>query len=175
MLCEKCKKNEASYYYSETVNGKKRSIALCSECAPKDISFGSSFLSGLFSENPFQHQVSAHDYAKKCDTCGCTFYDIKKTGKAGCSECYKVFRDEFAPIIRRIHGNAVYKGRPQAAKVESADNADNKPQNEEELDELSLLREQLKNAVESENYELAAKIRDDIRSFSENGKKKEEN
>lgn len=172
MLCEKCKKNEASYYYSETVNGKKRSIALCSECAPKDISFGSSFLSGLFSDNPFQLHVSAPDYAKKCDNCGCTFYDIKKTGKAGCSECYKVFRDELAPIIRRIHGNAVYKGRSQSVKVEDADN---KPKSEEEHDELSLLREQLKNAVENENYELAAKIRDEIRSIGENGKKKEEN
>ena len=33
MLCEKCKKNNASFFFEENINGKKRSLALCSECA----------------------------------------------------------------------------------------------------------------------------------------------
>ena len=33
MLCEKCKKNEASVFYRENINGKERKYSLCPECA----------------------------------------------------------------------------------------------------------------------------------------------
>ena len=33
MLCEKCRKNEATNFYHENVNGKVRSMRLCAECA----------------------------------------------------------------------------------------------------------------------------------------------
>ena len=33
MLCEKCRKNEATNFYRENVNGKVRSMRLCAECA----------------------------------------------------------------------------------------------------------------------------------------------
>ena len=33
MLCDKCRKNEATNFYHENVNGKVRSMRLCAECA----------------------------------------------------------------------------------------------------------------------------------------------
>lgn len=124
MLCQKCKKNQASYYYKQTVNGVTSETALCSECAQKygagsGLSFSSSpsifgggllgndIFGGLFS--PFGHGIYADE--KKCTLCGLTFEDIKRAGKVGCAKCYEVFERELSPTVASIHGNVSHVGR----------------------------------------------------------------
>ncbi len=43
MLCQRCKQKNATTYYTQTINGEKREIALCDECA-KELSGGFDFL-----------------------------------------------------------------------------------------------------------------------------------
>lgn len=174
MLCEKCGKNEAVYFYSETVNGKKRSFALCSDCAPNDTSFGTSILSGFFAENPFFKSQKQAVPAKQCDVCGSTFLEIRKTGKVGCPECYKTFENELMPIIRRIHGTAVYKNTAETQKnaeeTKSTVTEENTSINETEKQRAEL-REKLNTAVKEENYELAATLRDKLRALTDKEEK----
>lgn len=165
MLCEKCGKNEAVYFYSETINGKKHSVALCGECAPSDISFGSSILSGLFSEHPFASGIRNVNTAKKCGTCGITFYEIRKSGKAGCPDCYESFKNELDPIIKRIHGTAVYKNGDMTEEKDTPAVHKDKEANSEEKSEAAELRRKLALAVKEENYELAATLRDELREL----------
>ena len=117
MLCEKCKKNEASVFYRENINGKERKYSLCPECAAElekngeikfsafphlsDMNdfapfgdFGSlnSIFGSLFS--PESRRSGRISSGKKCPLCGATFNELAAEGRVGCPECYKTFADE---------------------------------------------------------------------------------
>lgn len=92
---------------------------------------------------------------KKCPLCGATAYDIQKTGKAGCAQCYDVFADILDPYIRKIHGSVTHQGRIPGGGTP-----------EQKLDrEIAQLKQQLKSAVEAEDYLKAAELRDKIREL----------
>ncbi len=92
---------------------------------------------------------------KKCPLCGATAFDIQKTGKAGCAQCYETFSDILDPYIRRIHGNVVHQGRiPGGGTPEHKAAA-----------EVTRLRQQLDSAVKAEDYLKAAELRDRIREL----------
>lgn len=174
MLCEKCKQNNATLFYEENINGKKRSLALCSSCAseleksgelPKSSSLSEEF---IFS-SPFS---ALHDSlfgslfgipsknaeiekGKTCPVCNSTFESFRSRGKAGCATCYSTFSSELYPLIRSIHGNAKHSGR---APVKFS-------AKREKENTLRILKKQLKDAIANEEYEKAASLRDNIRSI----------
>ena len=95
---------------------------------------------------------------------GSTLNDIKRTGKVGCADCYDTFFSELMPTIRNIHGNTEHKGkRPNV--IEYTVNEDKKDQTESAEDKLSALRAELKKAIEDENFERAAQLRDEIKEL----------
>ncbi|MBR5447164.1 MAG: UvrB/UvrC motif-containing protein [Clostridia bacterium] len=170
MLCEKCKKNPATIIYKENINGQTKSFALCAACASEQgeiQSFGkynasdafgvldnmNSIFGSLFGI-PSQ-QVKRQAEEKKCTLCGAHFSDLVKDGKAGCPECYKVFADELAPTISRIHGVGVHAGTSPERFKEGRER-------KEKIAELEL---KLKKAIEAEEYEEAAKLRDMLREL----------
>lgn len=162
MLCEKCKKNEATIFYQETINGNKRSYSLCGDCAaemsqqgglsslPSFGSFHDPLLAGLFgiSDTTFRTE-------KGCPSCGATLNDFKRTGKVGCPECYHAFSGELNGTVRSIHGNVKHVGRSPARFQ----------QNREKKDRLLSLRADLQKAIAAEDFERAAALRDEIRSL----------
>lgn len=165
MICEKCGKKEATYYYSESINGKKKTVALCGDCASEGIGMESSLLSNLFgdfSERSRKRSKTVEE--KKCPVCGITFSGIAASGKVGCPDCYVTFKPELAPTIRRIHGNRVYRG----TVAEKKDKVPVKtPVKAEAEDPVASLRRRLEAAVKEENYELAASLRDEIRALND--------
>lgn len=170
MLCEKCKKNNATIFYEENINGKKRSFSLCAECADEmkksgelpegdDIFssslFGTSIHDSLFGSlfaAPSKMQISAK---KTCPGCGYTFEDFRRIGKAGCAECYRTFSTELEPTLRSVHSNAKHTGRAPAKE-----RAKHKTE-----DELKSLKDELKAAIADEEFEKAAALRDRIRDI----------
>ena len=165
MICEKCKKNKASVFYEENINGTVTSYSLCRECAneldkggdlsdlfalPYLHSFGGGLLNGLFLGK--EGSVANEEV---CPLCNSSFSDLQKTGKAGCHECYKTFEDKLKGAIRSIHGNGEHTGRSPAKFKRSHEN-------ETKLNDLKL---RLKDAISEENFELAASLRDEIRSL----------
>ena len=165
MLCERCKKNTATVFYEENINGEARSYSLCSECAAELKKSGE--LSGFF---PFSGLGSMHDQLfgglfgisepmaktrKSCPLCASTFSDFQKNGKTGCPECYKTFGEELKSTIRSIHGNVKHIGRAPAKFRK----------NREKENELKALKNQLKEAITNEDFETAATLRDKIRAM----------
>lgn len=145
MLCEKCGKNEAVCFYQETRNGVTHKMHLCGHCI-NEIDNDDYFLpfSPFF---PFSKGKIKEE--KACPLCGMTLSLIQKKGKFGCSGCYDTFAKELdlTPFI----GNG-YEGKTEGKKKE-----------EEPVNPLSSLKEELKKALEKEEYEKAAVLRDKIR------------
>jgi len=166
MLCQNCKTKEATFFYEEDVNGTHKSIALCSDCAQKsgientiqtnNIGFftdlENQFLNSFY---PF-NQPSLSD-KKKCPVCGLTFNELAKLGKVGCTECYKTFEKELKNTILSYHGNNKYIQENKNITI----NNDKKTTN------IDTLTKSLQQAIENEDYETAAKLRDEIKSLKE--------
>ena len=146
MLCEKCGKNNASVLYTQIVNGKKSSLNLCSACASGESIFDNfgSLLS--FGARPETRQTT-------CPLCGMTLSELARKGRMGCGKCYETFRPQAKSMLQKIHGTAVHTETKTAPA----------PEIKEEKSEIDILKEKLKSAIETENYEEAAKIRDEIR------------
>lgn len=180
MLCEKCKKKDASVFYEETINGKTRSYSLCGECAKAmkqngEISLGEDLGGSLFgashfgslSDNLFGSLFGLPEVArtsrKLCPLCHSSFEDLRRSGKAGCPSCYRTFATELESTLRSIHGNVKHVGRAPT-KIEKA--AEEPPKEKSRLEEL---REELARAIAEENFERAATLRDEIRTLESEG------
>lgn len=153
MLCDSCKQNEAVVHRIVVINGKKHEQHLCAQCAKAAGSL--TFKLPSFAELmnvPFQREADEDEAA--CE-CGMTLSRFRETGLLGCPKCYDTFREELGPVIERSQG-----GRRQHMGVRPAFGAP-----AQEASELEKLKEALRQAVESEDYEQAAGLRDQIRAM----------
>ncbi|MBM3265387.1 MAG: UvrB/UvrC motif-containing protein [candidate division Zixibacteria bacterium] len=87
-----------------------------------------------------------------CPQCGLTAEEFHKTGRLGCSECYRTFGAELAIVLRRLHGRNRHVGKVPALN----------PDQVAARNELLTLRRELKQAVEREQFQKAAQLRDRI-------------
>lgn len=155
MFCEKCGKNYATTHIKTVVNGIVREYNLCSECAAKS-GYGSNSITGMLASMLGDMALPAIKSQKHCSVCGTTFSDIAKTGKMGCGECYKTFKDEILPYIKRVHGATKHAGKiPNRAPLIV------RPKEKTVAD----LRQELSRLVAEEKYEQAAVVRDKIKEM----------
>ena len=90
-----------------------------------------------------------------CPVCKTSLRELKSTGKLGCPNCYEMFREEIANIIKRIAPFETHKQETlKAPKIQK------KKLSKE--DQIKQLREEMKLAVSEERYEDAAKIKKQI-------------
>lgn len=165
MKCENCKQNEATFFYEERINGQKRQLHLCADCAAKlqvdtPVSPFGKMGQGLF-EGLFGFSGAALDKAasKTCEGCGATWQQLRAAGKAFCPSCYLTFRRELEPTLRSLHGNVTHVGRAPAEQKAKT----------EKRDRLAALRAALEQAIKEENFENAATLRDEIRALEKKG------
>lgn len=174
MLCEKCKKNEATYYYHENVNGAEKAYHLCRDCKEEmekkgelgDVDLNLSSMFDSFFADPFKGTLFGSLFApvrsqipsaeKKC-TCGMTLRELSANGMVGCPGCYETFARELAGTVQGIHGRAAHTGRVPARFREKADL-------KKKIETLEAERQE---AVKTENYERAAQIRDELKKLRE--------
>lgn len=164
MLCENCKKNNATTYFKRNVNGNIQEVYLCSECAAK-LDFGgmSSSLFDFFI--PSQFRTRSERTHKKCN-CGTTFYDISQTGKVGCPDCYETFKEELAAVLKKINGGRTHVGRcPERLTSSKCDESRNVNETCCEENKEESLKRKLEAAIKSENFEEAARLRDMIKKL----------
>ena len=189
MRCENCGNNEANVKYTEIINGVKKEMHLCEECAKelgigRDLSFNMnmdipSFFGEIFNEYNSLNLLPSFGSLKeeKCNGCGMTYDEFSSTGKFGCQSCYDIFSYRLDPILKSIQGNNRHVGR-KARTIDSSivkkmeekkEELKTKPKEKvKEMDKLSKLKEDLKKAVKEERYEDAAKLRDEINSLEKN-------
>lgn len=156
MFCEKCGKNHATTHIKTVVNGIVREYNLCEICA-KDFSYSGNTLTGMLA-SMFGDitNISGMVEQKQCPVCKCSFADIAKSGKAGCTECYKTFYSELLPYLKRVHGSTKHVGKvPNNAPLMAKPKAET----------IEDLRAKLSQLVIEENYEQAAIVRDKIKEM----------
>ncbi len=158
MLCQHCKQAKATVHITDTLP-EKRELHLCEDCAEKEgvIIKHSQPTTNAILQEFIKHKTaggssSADDYA--CPECGLTFREFRTKGQLGCPNDYEVFREPLKSLIKRAHDGAVQ----HIGKVPQNAGSTVKRQTES----LRLQRA-LQDAIEQENYELAAQIRDKIR------------
>ena len=166
MLCQHCQKNEATTHIKTNINGKIAEYRLCSECA-QELGYGGMFpdftadFGGMLGSF-LSAALPARSGAARCPECGSTMNDIKKIGKVGCANCYDLFFSELMPTIRSIHGNTEHIGKHPV--IEYTENHEDQKPTDEKRDKIESLRAELKQAIEDENFERAAQLRDEIKN-----------
>lgn len=163
MKCQKCGKYDATVHMTESINGMKTETYLCKYCAEeedKSFVFKSPFYTDFdnffqsFWESPKLNHPSKVA-VESCKGCGSTLSDIQKTGRLGCGECYKSFRDRLLRPLKEIHGSNIHTGKvPKRIGKEIAKSS-----------EIETLKDRLSRAVLDQNFEKAAKLRDLIREL----------
>ncbi len=165
MLCQKCKVKNATSHIHYVLNGVVRDMYLCPECAKEyhgtDLYDGDVFkmLSSMLNDS-----ASAVKNTLKCDCCGTDFNEIRRTGKVGCANCYKVFENQLSPTVARIHGKTVHVGKKPCQTEESAANNEAPTvakMTKEQI--IAELKQQLADAISREEYEKAVILRDKIK------------
>ena len=177
MVCDICGNNEATVHLTEIINNQMTKLHLCEGCAREkgadmEEHFGlADLLAGL--SDLGGGATSGKEVKLKCSNCGMVYSDFKKIGRLGCGECYEAFRANLIPLFRRIHGSDRHVGKAPAKvavrkkppKVPAQKPA-KRPTN------LEILRAKLQRAVQLEEFEDAAKLRDKIRVLETKNAKK---
>lgn len=163
MFCESCGKNPATTHIKTIVNGELTEYSLCARCAKK-LGYGNLLtdlgrsMGSLLGEY-FGEAESEQEDIPRCKGCGSSFDDIARSGEVGCAECYHTFYERLLPLIQRIYGDTKHRGKVPGGNLMTVN-----PQNR-----LSVMRRELREAIDTENFEHAAELRDRIRSLEGGG------
>ncbi len=164
VLCEECKTNEASYTISVMVGGEITTRHLCGDCMAKmnmDIASGNikSLLSTILSAITGDTAPGSAEKDVTCPRCGMTLSEFTRTGHLGCPKCYEAFREQLQPMLLQIHGRVQHAGRQPLSTAEE----------QRKRSATEQLQRQMEQAVALEDFETAAKLRDQIRALSVSG------
>lgn len=164
ILCEVCKKRVATLHITEIMaDGMKRMVHLCEECARSEgvieAKQAPHTLQQLLQQIMEQQMgdVSEETRKLKCPECGITYEEFRKRGRFGCPNDYRVFEGALIGMFERLHGASKHQGRQYKKGGKGASKAS----------KLLNLRQKLADAVRREEYENAAKIRDEIKKLQE--------
>lgn len=173
MQCQQCGERPAAIHLTQIVDDAVTTLHLCETCAAEkgvesEASVAkfplSDFLASIGKGAAGALPQDAD--AGPCGFCGGSLQDFRNTGRLGCPHCYDSFEPHLRTLLRRIHGASrhvghVYLppgGEPAGAPAD-ADVAGAAPAR------IDALRDRLHRAVEVENFELAAQLRDQIRGL----------
>ena len=160
MLCDQCAEREAVVHLTQIVDNAVTQLHLCEKCAAErgvETSISSAkpqinnFLQTIHEQMP-----GAKGEPVNCTFCSATLADFRATGRLGCAHCYEAFESSLRDLLRRVHGNSRHIGRRYVAPL---------PSELPHVSSATELRDRLKRAIEAEQFELAADIRDKLRGI----------
>ena len=168
MMCEECGIRPAKFHLTAITGEEKTERNLCPVCMAKyqkqlpGLDFSN--LAGLISGFLESAGIGASDVERaeegpqlKCATCGTTYQTFQKTGMFGCAHCYGEFKKPLEALLMRVHGNTQHAGRiPGGVKSDVSIRMN-----------LDRLRQELIRSIADEEYEEAARLRDQIRSLKQ--------
>ena len=161
MQCQICDKNNATIHLTEITDGTRTEMHICEHCAAEQgIAVKShipinELLSSLLAVQPADDELSGPSESApgKCPNCGFTLDQFRKEGLLGCPHDYEIFEKSLRPLIEKAHnGKTTHCGKLPSKT----------PQDTKKQIKILSLRQQLETAVQNEDYELAAKLRDKI-------------
>jgi protein arginine kinase activator len=165
MQCQICSKRAATIHLTEISEGVRTEMHICEQCATEQgiaaqsqISMNE-LLSNLLASQPSDDELfGPSEQEEVCPHCGFTINRLRKEGTLGCPYDYEVFEKILLPLIERAQNGKT----SHCGKVPSK-----MPRDTKKLMERSGLQQQLDESVRKENYELAAKIRDQMKNLQQ--------
>lgn len=175
MLCPECNEREATIHLTQIINNEKLSSSMCQECAARhgfhspldNVPFPlAEILAGMTKHMP-RKQSDTQTEQLVCPGCNMSFDQFANQGRFGCGECYTAFRPRLEVIMRKIHGASLHRGRNPGMEDSGGTFALVPVKEEERLDSA------LKRAIEEEDFERAAELRDKLRLLRDSLPKEE--
>ncbi len=158
MVCDNCHERDAVVNLTTIENNSVRQLHLCEQCAAErgveTTVAAPKHPLGEFLHAVQQQTVPASTEAGKCAFCGLTMKDFRDTGRMGCARCYTTFEASMRELLRRVHGGSRHTGQNYRLPREEV---------LEKAGVLGELRDKLRRAIEQEQFEAAAELRDRIR------------
>lgn len=167
--CDECHERDAVVSLTQVSDEQKTTVHLCERCAAARGVETSASLSKLPVGNFIASLGKGADVAAalpgptpggSCQACGASLDDFRETGRLGCAECYRNFEGPLRDLLRRLHGSTRHVGEHYSATGGHGKSSGTSG---------ALLREQLRQAIEAERFELAAQIRDQLKASEEAG------
>lgn len=161
MQCDQCGEHEAVIHLTQIVNNEMSTFHLCEACAAEKglepgVNAGNFPLTDFLAQMGKGLTSEAGAEERACAYCGLALADFKKTGRLGCSHCYVTFESHLRNLLRRLHGGTQHVGKVYLPPD---------PSEADRQQRLVGLRRKLDKAVDSEDFERAAQIRDQIRAL----------
>jgi protein arginine kinase activator len=159
--CSSCKQNEAKVKLTKLIKGTVEELYLCQECAAKQSPYQKKLtppqldeiLAGILGQAKAEGASKVLGSDLTCGTCGLPYGSYRETLLLGCSDCYESFEKQLTADLRKFHGSTVHRGRvPNDLPAQF-----NVKRSSQEL------KKRLNDAVKAEDFELAAKLRDELR------------
>lgn len=154
--CDVCRKQDATLKVNQVDSeGRTTELWVCADCARQRGFTAVEELKADVAEvlAELQTRIEDKDGTLVCAACRMTYAEFKRLGRVGCARCYEAFHDRLVPLVRRIHGAVQHVGRTTKVGRKRA----------QERLTLERLRTDLKQAIEGEDYERAAALRDQLR------------
>jgi protein arginine kinase activator len=158
MLCDICHKNIATVHLTEIIEDKIVEMHICQKCAQtkaeelKEQLSISDLLGGLVE---MEREKRREYMSLQCNCCGLSYEEFRKKGRLGCRMCYITFKQQLLPLLKKIHGATRHTGKSPLVFGKKISFEDR----------LKELKERLERAIKLEEYEEAARIRDQIREL----------
>ncbi len=159
MQCDVCGEKEATVFLTEIVDGKMQKVNLCDACSKANkVDDPTGFaLADLLHGLGAAEQIERSPATVKCPVCGFTQADFKKTGRLGCSACYDTFAEGLMGMLGNMHKGTEHLGKVPEGRAKTRQLGSR----------MKTLRTELERAVADEDYEDAAKLRDEIKRVEE--------
>lgn len=152
-MCDHCHQNKAVFHLTQVVGGQITKLHLCESCAKEmgvnldaPISIANCLLGGGLSGS------SAKESERSCPRCHMRRTDFKKTGRFGCASCYEAFAEDLPPLLKAMHRADHHTGKVPARESRRV----------RASAELARLQQEMDKAIAAENFEEAARLRDEI-------------
>lgn len=159
--CHVCEAG-ATVHLTQIIGSKIHKVNLCEECAqrlgvmdPGGLSIADLMEKGLVAMPSGEVPAASGDCA--CSNCGYTVAQLNKTGRLGCPDCYTALEAEVKPMLERMHSGTEHVGKVPLKVLSRTQ----KRRREEKL------TRELQLAVDEERYEDAAKLRDELKSLTD--------
>lgn len=158
MLCDQCKERDVAVLLTTIEENTVRQLHLCEKCAAeRGVETPSAMPKhplGDFLQAVQQQTVILQEDAVRCAFCSTSLREFRASGRLGCAHCYGAFERSLRELLRRVHGSSRHEGTPYEPPSPAA---------LQKRTSLLELRDRLRRAVENEQFELAASLRDQIK------------
>jgi len=158
-ICESCNQRAAKIHITQILNQKVNQLNLCPDCAQEKGLNGPGVkpLPSLSTLDDIKYDSTSHpDETKTCQNCGQTFRGFRESGRLGCAQCYVEFEEELIPLFRKIQAGISHVGSNPETPTAPVVNV---------LASIQKKRELLRLSVVEEDFETAARLRDEIRQL----------